>query len=71
LGLWAFSSQTVGHGNAERKGNGLDLVAEHLNWCPLGMDGWWDDCALLKGGRGNTGDLTVSKAVKRRKWIKA
>jgi hypothetical protein len=26
---------------------------------------------LLKGGRGNIGDITISKAVKRRKWIKA
>jgi len=71
LGLWAFSSQTAGHGNAEKRGNGLDPVAEHLTWCPLGIEGWWDACALLKGGRGNIGDLTVSKAVKRRKWIKA
>jgi hypothetical protein len=71
VGLWAFSNQTVGRGDVERRGNGLDPVGEHLNWCPLGIDGWWDDCALLRGGRGNIGDLTISKAVKRRKWIKA
>lgn len=55
----------------ERRANGLDPVAEHLTWCPLGIEGWWDGCALLKGGRGSIGDLTVSTAVKRRKWIKA
>jgi hypothetical protein len=71
VGLWAFSDQTVGPGDVERRGNGLDPVAEHLHWCPLGIDGWWDNCALLKGGRGNIGDITISKAVKRRKWIKA
>jgi hypothetical protein len=71
VGLWAFSNQAVGRGDVERRGNGLDLVAEHLHWCPLGIDGWWDNCALLKGGRGNIGDLTISKTVKRRKWIKA
>jgi len=65
LGLWAFSS------GASTSNGGLDPVGEHLNWCPLGIDGWWDNCALLKGGRGNIGDLTISKAVKRRKWIKA
>jgi hypothetical protein len=76
VGLWAFSSQTVGRGESaavdmERRENGLDPVAEHLHWCPLGIEEWWDSCALLKGGRGNIGDLTISKAVKRRKWIKA
>jgi hypothetical protein len=71
VGLWAFSSPAVGRGDVERRGNGLDPVGEHLNWCPLGIDGWWDNCALLKGGRGNIGDLTISKTVKRRKWIKA
>jgi hypothetical protein len=76
VGLWAFTDQTVGRGDTqgmdlERRGNGLDPVAEHLHWCPLGIEGWWDNCALLKGARGNIGDFTISKTVKRRKWIKA
>jgi len=76
LGLWAFpvspsgASETSGRIDSERNA-GLDSVGEHLSWCPLGIAGWWEGCALLKGGRGNIGDLTISKDVKRRKWIKA
>jgi hypothetical protein len=79
LGLWAFASgsgsqgdnASAGEGEASRKKEGLDPVGEHLGWCPLNVEGWWDECALLKGARGNVGDLSVSKGVKRMKWIKA
>jgi hypothetical protein len=71
LGLWSFSSGTeLSDPTGPREGKTvLDPVGEHLTWCPLGMEGWWAQCALLKGGRGNVGDVVVSKGVKRRKWL--
>lgn len=70
LGLWAFMSSASETDNKQVR-VGLDPVGEHLGWCPLGIEGWWDNCALLKGGRVNVGDLTIGQGVKRRKWIKA
>jgi len=61
VGLWAF-------GNGEKA---LDPAGEHLSWCPLAVDGWWNDCGLLKGGNGNVGNVTVGKGVKRKKWLKS
>ena len=70
LGLLAFKDTGDSSGNriASQKA-GLDPVGEHLTWCPLSVDGWWAQCALLKGGRGNVGDVVVSKGVRRRKWL--
>lgn len=74
LGFWAFTCPSASEDHTQerdvREREGLDPVAEHISWCPLGIEAWWDSCALLKGGRGNIGDVGVSKMVKRRKWIK-
>ena len=70
LGLWAFKDTSdSSEARIIGKETGLDPVEEHLTWCPLSVDGWWAQCALLKGGRGNVGDIVVSKGVRRRKWL--
>lgn len=59
LGMWSFTS-----------GRQLDLVEEHLSWCPIRSSEWWNACPLVNGGRASVKDVRVSQAVQRPKWLK-
>lgn len=58
LGLWSFTS-----------GRQLDLVGEHLGWCPIGAGEWWESAPLVNGGKASVKDLPVSSGVHRPKWL--
>jgi hypothetical protein len=63
IGLWGFTKQ-------QSDGRELDIVNEHLGWCPIRQGEWWAHCPLLSGKRASVKDIKISQGVQRRKWLK-
>ena len=67
IGLWAFTPSSD-HNHS------LDLVQEHLEWCPIRCSAWWEGAELLKEKEGlkrvERDWLRVSELLEEKPWRK-
>ncbi|ORY26312.1 C3HC zinc finger-like-domain-containing protein [Naematelia encephala] len=62
VGLWAFK------GDVKRE---MDVCAEHLAWCPVRQEGWWETAGLLKENKVEWSGgqwISLSDKLEKKSW---
>jgi hypothetical protein len=82
IGLWAFrpdSPETKGSISIENTSTQgkreFDVLREHLSWCPIRLERWWEGSPLLRekagegaGGKVEKGWVKVSEKMEKKPW---